>query len=252
MCREIEVWLKDFFDNGSIFIDSSINEIIGGLHIFNKKTQIKKIEKEIMKFSKLLNKGYPFVYYNFKGKEFNRLNFVNIAVQEVFNFMYEDESFYEKVIKLDYDKEHDNLILERFKEITTPVENNSLKEYLENNSIGQDLQIEYNRSLILEALLKKKDELIGVKLSEKKNSNIKFNITQTEFTELIKALIQNNNVIGKQKDILDEFSSFFGIKINNPNKLIQDIKNRNTGSETLFIDKLKATLFDYITKENTR
>lgn len=84
------------------------------------------------------------------------------------------------------------------------------------------------------------------------NTEVKWYSNQTEFIELIKALIENKSLRGKQKDIITNLSRIFGIKINNPNKLIQDIKNRNRGSETLFIDKLKTTLFDYITKENIR
>lgn len=76
--------------------------------------------------------------------------------------------------------------------------------------------------------------------------------TPTEFIELVKALIESNILKGKQKDIITNLSSVFGLKINNPDKLIQDIKNRNTGSETLFLDTLKTTLYDYFTKENRR
>ncbi|WP_282142617.1 RteC domain-containing protein [Cellulophaga baltica] len=83
-------------------------------------------------------------------------------------------------------------------------------------------------------------------------SMIKFNLSQTEIIELTKALIENGNIKGKQKDIINAFKVFFSVEINNPNKLITDIKKRNHGSETLFIDKLKSSLHNYITSENVR
>lgn len=70
--------------------------------------------------------------------------------------------------------------------------------------------------------------------------------TQTELIELIKALIENGTIKGKQKDIISNFSIFFKKEIKNPNKLIQDIKKRSNGSETLFLDSLKSSLTEFI------
>ncbi|TXB66858.1 hypothetical protein FRY74_01345 [Vicingus serpentipes] len=79
------------------------------------------------------------------------------------------------------------------------------------------------------------------------SSNIKFTGTQTDFIELVKALIENESLKGNsQKEIIETLSNFLNIKINNPDKLIQDLKKRNNGSETLFLDSLKETLYDYI------
>lgn len=78
---------------------------------------------------------------------------------------------------------------------------------------------------------------------------------QTQFIELVKALIENGNIKineGEQAKTIDTLSKFFNIKINNPNKLITDLKKRNNGSETLFLDQLKKTLFDYITREKKK
>ena len=74
----------------------------------------------------------------------------------------------------------------------------------------------------------------------------------TEFIELIKALIENGNIKGTQTEIISKLSNVFNIKINNENKLINDIKTRNNGSETLFIDRLQKSLFDYITQEKKK
>lgn len=84
------------------------------------------------------------------------------------------------------------------------------------------------------------------------NQKLTWHGNQTEFIELVKSLIENNNLRGIQKEIIENLSRYFGIQINHPDKLIQDIKKRNTGSETLFIDKLKSSLYDFISKENTR
>lgn len=78
---------------------------------------------------------------------------------------------------------------------------------------------------------------------------------QTAFIELAKALIENGNIKvnkGEQVKTINTLSKFFNIKINYPNKLISDIKTRNNGSETLFLDELKKTLLDYITTEKTK
>ncbi len=82
--------------------------------------------------------------------------------------------------------------------------------------------------------------------------NIKFNIKPTELVELVKALYESGTIKGKQKDLYAYFAKCFNVEVNNPSKLLQDIKNRNNGSETLFLDELKTSLFNYITKENRR
>lgn len=81
---------------------------------------------------------------------------------------------------------------------------------------------------------------------------------QTAFIELVKALIVNGNIKvnkGEQGKTIKTLSDFFNFKVNNPNKLISDLKKRNNGSETLFLNELKSSLLDYITiekKKNTR
>lgn len=79
-----------------------------------------------------------------------------------------------------------------------------------------------------------------------------WNGTQTGLIELIKALIQNGNIQGTQKEIINSFENFLNIKINNPNKLISDLSIRNNGSETLFLDELSNSLKEYIQLDNKR
>jgi hypothetical protein len=96
-------------------------------------------------------------------------------------------------------------------------------------------------------------EFLDIKKQNPKNeNNLNWNGTQIEFIELVKALIENGNIKGTQTEIIKSLSNIFNFKINNENKTINDIKNRNNGSETLFLDKLKKTLFDYITLENKK
>lgn len=83
-------------------------------------------------------------------------------------------------------------------------------------------------------------------------SNLKWIGTQTEFMELIKALVASNSVKGTQKDLTKVLSQLLNFKINSPDKLIQDIKLRSIGGETLFLDKLKESLIEYLSKKNTR
>jgi hypothetical protein len=88
--------------------------------------------------------------------------------------------------------------------------------------------------------------------SQKAENSLNWNGTQTEFIELIKALIENGNIKGTQTEIISKLSNVFNIEIKHPNKLITDIKIRNNGSETLFLDKLQKSLFDYITLEKKK
>jgi hypothetical protein len=99
-------------------------------------------------------------------------------------------------------------------------------------------------------------EYLNIKKNKPANDNefkkIKFYGNQTEFIELIKALTENGNLKGIQKDNIEICANFFGVEINNPSKLLNDIKTRNSGSETLFLDKLRKSLFEYITLEKKK
>ena len=79
--------------------------------------------------------------------------------------------------------------------------------------------------------------------------------TQTELIELTKALIENGNIKvknGEQGKTIEAISHFFSFPINNPNKLISDLKIRSNDSETLFLNQLKKSLFNYITREKKK
>jgi hypothetical protein len=100
-------------------------------------------------------------------------------------------------------------------------------------------------------------EYLKIKKNKLTNNNefpkVKFHGSQTEFIELIKALTENGNLKGIQKDNIELCSGFFDIEIKNPTKLISDINNtRNSGGETLFLDKLKKSLYNYIQQQNQK
>ncbi|MGQ2982964.1 RteC domain-containing protein [Flavobacterium sp.] len=71
---------------------------------------------------------------------------------------------------------------------------------------------------------------------------IKFHGTPTQLTELTKALIANGNLKGIQSEIFKKLSTFFNVEIKDPDQTINKIKNRNNGSETLFLDTLILSL----------
>jgi len=93
-----------------------------------------------------------------------------------------------------------------------------------------------------------KDEENVLQQYQTKKEKVTFNFTQTEIIELTKALIQNGNIKGKQKEIIQIVSSFFETEVNNQDKIITDLSKRNNGSETLFLDKLKTSLNEFLSK----
>jgi len=132
--------------------------------------------------------------------------------------------------------------------------------YIMQSPLGEyfkDIYDSYNSAFDLskiqiEAELSKIPNLERGIRSSNYDKKIKWRGSKIELIELLKALIENESIRGTQKEIFHQFSEFFDIELNYPDKTIQDIKNRNNGSETIFLDRLKATLYDYITKENIR
>ena len=94
-------------------------------------------------------------------------------------------------------------------------------------------------------------EYLNIKINTLTNSSgfpkVKFHGSQTEFIELIKALTENGNLKGIQKDNIELCSKFFDIEIKNPDQTLTKLKSRNNGSETLFLDRLKISLRKHFT-----
>jgi hypothetical protein len=95
-------------------------------------------------------------------------------------------------------------------------------------------------------------ELIDEKLNDsptiKKIETLKWKGTKIEFVELSKALIESNLFDGTQKEIVAKLSAFFEIDIKTYDQKLTQIKGRNNGSETLFLDQLKQNLDKYTKK----
>lgn len=121
--------------------------------------------------------------------------------------------------------------------------NSEIFDYFDLN-LCEKFQLSFKK--IIEFLQDKKKELT----TQTTQKTQKFYGSQIEFIELIKSLIENGNLKGTQKDIIENCKNFFDIEINNPEKTISDINKRNNGSETLFIDKLKNSLFNYIQQKS--
>lgn len=95
-------------------------------------------------------------------------------------------------------------------------------------------------------------ELIDEKLNDsptiKKIDTLKWKGTKADFVELSKALILSDMFNGTQKEIVDKLSTFLDIDIKNYDQKLIQIKGRNNGSETLFLNKLKQNLDNYFKK----
>lgn len=145
---------------------------------------------------------------------------------------------------LNYELEHIEIIENNrtMSNSSSPLDYYNKTKY--NYSVKRKLEI--INSKIIE--LTKVDEISATNLTETINTRFKSNISPTELVELVKALIESKVVNGTVKEIFEDFSKFFNVELKNPHKTFQDIKSRELGNETLFLDKLKSTLYDTIQK----
>lgn len=79
-----------------------------------------------------------------------------------------------------------------------------------------------------------------------KNNTLQWYGTQSELIELTKALIENGNLKGKQKDIFEKIQKIFNVKLNHIDQAITKFNSRNQENDTKFLDTLKASLTNYI------
>ncbi len=113
---------------------------------------------------------------------------------------------------------------------------------------------QYSVVRIVEFLLERTEQeplKESAELSQLKN-NITFNLRPTELVELVKALAESGKVKGKMKDLYSYFGNAFNVDIKTPDKFLQDIKNRNNDSQTLFLDNLKTSLLDYMIEKDEK
>jgi hypothetical protein len=186
-------------------------------------------------------------YYRIKNKDsFDWIKSIYYSKPFIFGYNYNFDSDYEifSAVCKKYNgslSDTDNLFSENYKAST--IDSNYLIHFAEEEGRFIKAWKEILKRPIDFELLFSQAEISHV------NSSLEWNGTPTELMELIKSLIENRSIKGgTQKEMISIFSDFFGIEIKNPDKLIQDIKKRNNGSETLFLEKLKTSLFDYIQK----
>ena len=199
------------------------------------------MDKEIIFSAKEYKEKYNDLLetYLLEYEDYEEIDFVNTEIQrynDSINDLEQLENYIQEIVNRDW---------------TPPNINKSLLKMCCNEFFDGGIDyIKRDRSILS---FTKIIEFLDIKKQNPKNeNNLNWNGTQIEFIELVKALIENGNIKGTQTEIIKSLSNIFNFKINNENKTINDIKNRNNGSETLFLDKLKKTLFDYITLENKK
>jgi hypothetical protein len=81
-----------------------------------------------------------------------------------------------------------------------------------------------------------------------------WNAGQIETLELLKSVIESGSLSlnGSQNNVFREFADFLGITLNNPDQTLSNIKKRNNGNETLFLDTLKNSLLSWVSDLNAK
>lgn len=225
------------------------------------------MSKKIIYSSKEYEEEYPLLFdkYYLEYKEVEEIDFinneiknysiclqiVNLPIDQAFDRWFRIEtgtdlktfSISEKTFNIifeDENKKHYHKIYNDFRE----------------SSDGMEKKVKQSRlsfAKIISFLETKKSEIVtNSQIIMEAENTLNWNGNQTEFIELIKALIENGNIKGTQTEIISKLSTVFNIDIKNQNKLINDLKLRSNGSETLFLDKLKKSLYNYITLEKKK
>jgi hypothetical protein len=198
-----------------------------------------------------------------KYEDYDELHFINSELYLYQNCFTTANVSERRVLEYnrDYDGYRDYYLNDfEFDEInneeSTGSENYTVKDLIKNESKfltdGYDLEICNQLTTSFLKII----EYLNIKKTNLNNDNefpkVKFHGNPTEFIELIKALTENGNIKGIQKDNIEICSKFFDIEIKNPDQTLTKLKSRNNGSETLFLDKLKTSLFNHITLETKK
>lgn len=90
-------------------------------------------------------------------------------------------------------------------------------------------------------------ETSALEMKTTTRSPLKWKGSQSELLELVYALLESGTIEASSKTAaLHTFQEIFGFSINNPDQLLNKIKHRNYGSETLFLDKLREAFAGYV------
>jgi hypothetical protein len=143
--------------------------------------------------------------------------------------------------------------------IVTPGDKESKTNFFNSSNYKKQKKLDIVKSIVQRATLLEynsflTDEINKIKQEESKqlesdSIKLKWHGNPTELTELIRALFLSKSIIGKIGELTNKITGFFDIEIKKPSKLYEHIKERNHGSETLFLDKLKSNLYDEIMKK---
>lgn len=194
----------------------------------------------------LINETYPINSRNeIISKSCEHLNILNEFFNSKNNHKVSFDNVLEKIYDIDF---NENDIIKELQEYRIDYLQNPDMYFEEVNDVTFDkkCELEIERIKINQTHILPKAQV---------ENTLQWIGEQTEFIELSKALILNGSITGKgnQEDKINQLANLLNFKINNPYKLLNDIKTtRNNGSETLFLDKLKKTFFDYITLEKKK
>jgi len=262
-CKELEIKFKVFFEKSlSIYNATSEQE----QQLMRDRIEFLRILNNL--YEKSIEENYYWIFCSFKTyKETfkNRFNiyqskFIDAELIDFIDYELLRNTPYESETKLRERKKHENDLYKilrndgrvKFefiydsKDLKHPIFN--YNDILEKLSQAHNKKIKYLTDM-RQSLLNNDWSIKETQPIQTIKSNIKFKGTQTEFIELVKALIENNSIEGNsQKDIINKLSQFLNIDIKSQSQTISDLKDRQVGNETLFLDKLKSSLLDYISK----
>lgn len=222
------IFVQPLFENNTVYHD-----------FFYWITQIIKLEFEANGTSKIEQKTYNFLENYYLDIKYS---YVPAERLETFanNSPWDFQETKKALSKIENNKEKINYLIEQ---------KTDFKQCDENWSAGWG-EVSFDKKCDLE--IKKLKELLELEPQQNTtptiSNSLKWHGTQTAFIELVQALILTKTITAKSnKEIITTLSNVFNFKVTNPDKTFNDIKaTRNNGTETLFLDELKATLYNHI------
>ncbi|TLP80930.1 RteC domain-containing protein [Maribacter sp. ACAM166] len=235
--NQIYFWLKNYVDNNYRGTEMHDFETFNELPIYDIETQIGKINKEIIRFSEMLDAGWPFLSYNFDEGIFKNNYYLESESNTLINML------------------SNTYNCKNIEECCNFLELNTFDLLQDETSelyrlIHNDILIVYSRCNILSSLVKKRKELQNPSLRDNSqqikttNYDLQWYGSQTDLIELTKALIVNGNLKGNQEVIFNTVQKTFNKQLNNIDQAITKF-NSNSG-ESKFLKELANSLSEYI------
>jgi hypothetical protein len=240
MALPVDEMMNDLYINILKDIDSSLETKIMDYRLdletyTNEKSILKYIENEKSKLRKLL-KEVPIQNIRATDKYRRYLNQKPLnsllrekAINDFINIQRESLELYnsEKIwfVINSYEKEREVAYVKSTIEIATLLEYNSFLTD-EINRIKQEISNQL----------------------DSKNNKLNWKGSKAELIELLKALIENGNIEGTQKNIISSFTNFLNVELKEPKSTIQRLDKRK--DKTIFLDKLKSSLIEFYLKKD--